>query len=241
MLIVIVVIWILAGALLPKIMWVTSRARDTKRVADLRNVAMAIQRYKMDTGEFPKLDDCWWHDKGACWFCTMFWDIKRLQGSLSNYIQKIPKDPQKNNTIKIHYTPITNEMAWKWFNNDTYWHWDHRKKWWHAQNPWEYLYQIFKYHWDNSWGAVLVAKVETPSSANYILSNPRHHSTPWGAWKRPGIDSSGCWERTQNQMEELYLCSSVKKVEKWQEEPATADNSECAYSSEDQLFYVMKI
>ncbi len=57
MLIVIVVIGILAGAILPKIMGVMSRARDTKRVSDLRNVAMAIESYKMDTGEYPRLSE----------------------------------------------------------------------------------------------------------------------------------------------------------------------------------------
>ncbi len=58
MLIVIVIIGILAAAIVPKITGVLARARDTQRVADLRNVAMAVENYKMDYGEYPKLDDC---------------------------------------------------------------------------------------------------------------------------------------------------------------------------------------
>ncbi len=237
MLIVIVIIWILAGAILPKIMEIQARARDTKRITDLKNVAMAVQSYKMDNGEYPKLDDCWWE---FCWFCTMFWDVKRLKGSLSDYIKQIPQDPQKNNTIKIHHTPLNRYKAGIWSANDTYWHWKNRKKWWHAQNPGQYLYQIFEYNWDNYWAAVLAAKVETPWMANYVLAYPQQKSNLWWAWSR--FDNfNWCREKTRDKIENLYLCTSVEKWNRAEWIDEWNWNYKCIYSSEDQLYYVMEV
>ncbi len=48
MLIVIVIIGILAGAIFPKIVGVIDRARDTAIKTDLKNIATALELYKMD-------------------------------------------------------------------------------------------------------------------------------------------------------------------------------------------------
>ncbi len=222
MLIVIVVIWILAGALLPKIMWVTSRARDTKRVADLRNVAMAVQRYKMDTWEYPIL----WDDNAPFRYVGKFSKLKEYIG---DYIKEIPKDPQKNNRIDIF--------------SDSYGHRNIMKT---QLGKWEYLYQLWTNNPYDSTKinrpdfAMLVAKVETPGVANYVIVDHDNTRCPWCA-RYYSVGSDNVLIPSNFSDIELKLCSSVKKVSIWQEQSVTETNSECKYSSEDQLYYVMKI
>ncbi|PID34864.1 MAG: hypothetical protein CR971_01050 [candidate division SR1 bacterium] len=238
MLIVIVIIGILAAAIVPKITGVLARARDTQRVADLRNVAMAVENYKMDYGEYPKLDDCGWT---SCGFCTVFGDVKRLQGSVSNYLSQIPSDPQKNSFVKIHNRPLRAEKNNSWNGSLKYW-WGEKFKGGHVQTPGQYLYQIFRYKGDNFGSAVLVAKVENPGVANYVLVSPEKLSLSGGSRENAQKNvRTNCWDSTMNKMEELHLCTSVKKVSKGNEVPASATNSECKYSDESQLYYILKV
>lgn len=79
MLIVIVIIWLLASALLPKIAGMQSKARDTVRKADIQSVATALQQYNMDNGSYPQTAQTV-KDLGS-------WD-------LAVYLTKVPKDPK---------------------------------------------------------------------------------------------------------------------------------------------------
>ncbi len=231
MLIVIVVIGILAGALLPKIMWVTSRARDTKRVTDLRNVAMAIQRYKMDTWEYPILKKMvnWrniYNNTTNPWLAGSVSDLK---DTLWDYIETLPKDPKQNSDINIITTNSDHIRILK--RNG-------------QLRKWEYFYEAGRlYNWPSYTNidfALLIAKAETPSIANYVLLYPWSVHWWWDAFyfanHKWGITYPAYFAEWTP-----YLCSSIKEVEEWQEQPATANNSECKYSSEDQLYYIMKI
>ncbi|PID34681.1 MAG: hypothetical protein CR971_01975 [candidate division SR1 bacterium] len=228
MLIVIVIIGILVGAILPKIMGVTSRARDTKRVIDLRNVAMAIQRYKMDTGEYPKLkkivngNDIYSHRDNL----GLAGSVSNLQANLGDYLKEIPKDPSKTNKVDIL---VDSHGA----QHNSY------MKNMKRLTKGEYYYQIGKKSGIEF--ALLVAKVETLSSANYLLLYPQVTNKPGSARYFAGhISGIGAQPITFRE-QSPYLCSSVYKVKKGNEQPATVDNSECKYSSEDQLYYIMKI
>ena len=53
MLIVIVIIGILAAALIPRLTGIQARARDTARIADIRNSSIAIESYHADHGSYP--------------------------------------------------------------------------------------------------------------------------------------------------------------------------------------------
>lgn len=53
MLIVIVIIGILSASLLPRVMGIQARARDTAREVDMRNMALAIELYALDHGSYP--------------------------------------------------------------------------------------------------------------------------------------------------------------------------------------------
>gem|GEM_PF-2461804 len=62
MLIVVVIIGILAAALIPRLQSVQARARDTKRKADLHQIATALAIYKEDNGGYLHL---WRASNGA--------------------------------------------------------------------------------------------------------------------------------------------------------------------------------
>ena len=53
MLIVIVIIGILAAALVPRLQDVQTRARDTKRKADLSQIYNALKLYELDNRRYP--------------------------------------------------------------------------------------------------------------------------------------------------------------------------------------------
>lgn len=53
MLIVIVIIGILAAALIPRVTGLQARARDAGREVEMRNVALALELYYIDHGEYP--------------------------------------------------------------------------------------------------------------------------------------------------------------------------------------------
>ncbi len=203
MLIVIVIIGILVGVLLPKIMWVTSRARDTKRVADLRNVAMAIQRYKMDTGEYPTFK--------RIWDGKYVGPISLLSDSLSDYMGQIPKDPQKNTIMKKLYLHWWN--VWNFFPNG------------------EYIYQLT---YNDT--VYLFAKVETPILANYVNDKNIGGFGIWLSCSRTKTISN-----EDHCLRENYFkpCLSVKK---WNSVQTTlGEYTDCTYTDEEQLYYVMKI
>ncbi len=57
MLIVVVLIWILSVAILPRLTNYMAKTRDLKRQADLKNIAAAIEMYSHTYGDFPRISD----------------------------------------------------------------------------------------------------------------------------------------------------------------------------------------
>jgi len=53
LLIVIVIIGILAVALIPRLTGLQARARDTARIADMRQMQTALELYKVENGRYP--------------------------------------------------------------------------------------------------------------------------------------------------------------------------------------------
>lgn len=96
MLIVIVIIWVLAAALIPRLTSVRWRANDVARKADLQQVATAIVSYSMDKGKYP---DC---------AINTWCDLESLSWALIEYVTILPKDPQKN----PNYTYILSKKWW---------------------------------------------------------------------------------------------------------------------------------
>ncbi|MDO4714083.1 MAG: hypothetical protein Q4B28_05615 [bacterium] len=107
----------------------------------------------------------------------------------------------------------------------------------------EYLYQKVKSSRGDS--AILVAKMERATHANYVLALPTtaNHTRPGSGGgldtvqTLQGIGTSTPMER----LDDIHLCASISKGEQasW---TLQADGSyHCSYSSDDQLYYIHKI
>lgn len=104
MLIVIVIVGILAAALIPRLVGVQERARDTARKADLNQVGSAISTYELDNGKLPTTADA--TDPKPL-------SLDLIKEALAPYLKSVPKDP-KNLTIvwcegsawQYYFTPI---------------------------------------------------------------------------------------------------------------------------------------
>lgn len=104
MLIVIVIVGILAAALIPRLVWVQERARDTARRADLQQVGGAISTYELDNGQYPSDKD------GA----ALAGSTRALTDVLSAYLKTMPNDPKNFNVTACgvedggyYFSPIT--------------------------------------------------------------------------------------------------------------------------------------
>lgn len=142
MLIVIVIIGILSVVLFPKFNGYFARTRDMKRYSDLRNIAAAVQMYRDSHGEFPKRK---FIGRSYCYNCY-FWSTSDIQG-LNSYLTEIPRDPNKNQIIKIHKWPLRCENSMGCSHDGMQ---AKNFRWWDDWKggailmPWEYLYQFFK-------------------------------------------------------------------------------------------------
>ena len=240
MLVVIVILWILLFALLPRFKWYISKSRDVKRQADLRTIATAIDMYRSDhRWEFPLRSG---HPTEARYFDYYFWSATKLDVLVPKYLKSIPTDPSKKTMIKIHNWPLMSEKDGVWASNHIYWRWENWK-WGQALKPWDYLYQIFrKNNNPDWWAAVLVAKVETPAAANFVFNKNlwdywKHNI--WWPWRVTPDLGWNFYKGSHMDIEQLYLCTSVEKGD----EIITAKewNSDCVYTSEEQLYYILKI
>lgn len=234
MLIVVVIIGILAWAILPRLSWVIARSRDTQRIADLRNIGTAVTMYAERRWVYPELD-C---DIDSP-FCTLRWSASRLWSKLSQYLSSVPKDPQ-NQMIEIHFQYQDHKIN----PNGRVPRW--RGKWGRSLVPWEYVYQLVNNGSRMKWWAILVAKMETPDLANYVLAKPTYPNRYlpgiwWGldtivtlAWGVP-IDAPF------DNMPQIYFCSEINKWSEAKREKNAEWKYICTYTSEDQLYYIYKI
>lgn len=237
LLIVVVILGILSAALYPKFSWYLARTRDLQRKMDLTYLASAIQVYKDQTWFFPSRGDpasrgnYWWSMEATKWcYNKAFFDV------LKPYLIKSPSDPQKNSKIKIHHQMV--HKIWYYAN-----YWGKDRQWWCAWKPWQYLYQMMK-RWPTwrFWAAVLVAKMETSDSANYVLYSDKA-TLLGGLWPiyvyrvENWILKWSYWP----DINDLKLCASVEKsdIAKWELQPDGTYT--CFYTDEEQLYYILKI
>lgn len=92
LLIVITIIGILAVALVPRIMGGPARARDVKRMADIKNIATALELYFNDNGYYPTSAGTYSGPEDGCIDSgTTSW----INTALSPYLEggKMPSDP----------------------------------------------------------------------------------------------------------------------------------------------------
>ncbi|MCL5407168.1 MAG: type II secretion system GspH family protein [Patescibacteria group bacterium] len=88
------IIMVLASLVMVSVSKSRARGRDGKRIADLSTIQLAMEMYKDSNGVYPSSYGPWANSmqSGA----GTYW--ANLQGTLTNYLYPIPKDPiNKNN------------------------------------------------------------------------------------------------------------------------------------------------
>ncbi|MBU4142426.1 type II secretion system protein [Patescibacteria group bacterium] len=106
LLVVIAIIGLLATIVMVSLNSARVKARDTKRAAEIKQLALAIQMYYDNNGSFPPTAGClngWCclghGSSGRCW-AGVYWGSDTVDSALSpTYVSKIPDDPL-NNTAK---------------------------------------------------------------------------------------------------------------------------------------------
>lgn len=99
LIIVVVIIWILAAALLPRLQWAQSKARDTARQAWLKELGTALVSYYNEKWFYP-WNSSWCADNLWSWFLVPW------------FLKSIPQDPQTTRKI----------LFWSWCNTPaSYW------------------------------------------------------------------------------------------------------------------------
>lgn len=93
MLIVIVIIWVLAAALIPRLTSVRWRANDVARKADIQQLATAIITYQMDqNGKLP--------DPAIAWTGFTQVDVASIENQLiAAWMDWVPQDPLADNVF----------------------------------------------------------------------------------------------------------------------------------------------
>lgn len=109
LIVVVMIIGLLATALTPKLLTIQSKARDTQRQIDIKNIAAALSLYHTDYNAFP-LSACnasstyvntieptvcqWNHPYATTWsieYSQFTGFLTKLEGK---YLSSVPKDPQ---------------------------------------------------------------------------------------------------------------------------------------------------
>ncbi len=229
MLIVVVIIWILSWALLPRLMKYMERTRDMKRQVDLRNIAVAIDAYRNEYGNFPLVERV--NRELEDWRALMG-PVSNFAPELLNYLSAIPQDPLKNAQISFK-TSTTNGVSTRFF--------------WKRN----YVYQMFKKGDVDFWAMVLIAKMETPNEANFIDHPDALKNCIGGLfylwwWRKSptGVLLSRNNIRPRYDISCLHLCTSFEKTPEGQQDKFVVKKDgtvECSYSSADQLYYILKI
>ena len=92
LLIVVTILSLLAGALVPVLEENLSDSRDTRRMADLKNLSWAIQAYHAVNGSFPDTGGAWQGDPPA--YGGLGYDAAGyVPGLVPQFIQTLPRDP----------------------------------------------------------------------------------------------------------------------------------------------------
>ncbi len=87
LLVVIAIIGILATVVIANLNSARSRARDAKRISDIKQVQMAMNMYYMDHGRYPAQKS---PGSGDLYYDMSFYETDLVP----NYISEIPKDPK---------------------------------------------------------------------------------------------------------------------------------------------------
>lgn len=89
LLVVISIVGLLSSVVFSGLQSARVKARDTKRMSDLRQIRMALELYYDSNGTYPAVTG-WVYSTDTSW--------NTLQTALQNYLPVLPKDPINNNS-----------------------------------------------------------------------------------------------------------------------------------------------
>ena len=118
MLIVIVIIGILSAALIPRIVWIQARARDSARQAHMRDISTALEMYNFDNWYVLRTNQYWESNAWSWDYSSQWWFLTFLRWS---YMKSVPVDPINN--MVWDETP-NNSYAYKYYcynQTNIYW------------------------------------------------------------------------------------------------------------------------
>ena len=237
MLIVVVIIWILAAALIPRLVWAQSQARDVARKKNIVEISNALEFMYNDKWEYPNPNNA------ACKHSLCWNDLdpsNSVYTYISWYISNVPSDPQK------------------WHKN--YGHFAH--PWQPSHCLWEYSYTVvsIKDYVDTIWWSSTVAAAdpvwaiarknanlrsfalvsslekfgknmnyvepltpsnvwaERPYSINPVISKNYYMQKlcwNWVVYKQDASTSGWCWMMWYNDASNLVPCCETNDVSRW--------------------------
>lgn len=200
------------------------RTRDIKRQTDLRNIAVGIEMYRDQHGEFPfpTRNNLPLTDHNFPY--NVYARAPKLSPALESYISSIPQDPKKNNFVDIVVGSDANVYVEK------------------ILKPGDYYYQLGQKNGVKYGVAALIAKPETADGANYVLLDRNFQSN----FSKDGVGLEIFWSneslKTVKTIADMNFCETIEKVKtKAEEQAATKTNKHCKYSSPEQLYYILRI
>ena len=103
LIVVIAIIGILASVIYPSFSNYQKKGRDGKRLADIKNIASALDQYYLDNGSYPTSTQ----DTLAPF---QYGSIKDLNVLVPKYLSKLPNDPLTKNT-NLYWTGTQNYLT----------------------------------------------------------------------------------------------------------------------------------
>ena len=105
LLVVIAIIGLLASVVLISLNSARTKARDTKRKADVAQLQKALELYYDANGQYPQMG--WNFSYDGTW--------ATLQTALAPFISKLPQDPKQNSTA-----PYSGGLSYGYYSNGSY-------------------------------------------------------------------------------------------------------------------------
>jgi len=140
LLVVVVIIWVLAGALMGKYQSFLQSGRDAWRQASLKEMATQLEKYRMDYGDyFPHYSGCVVNDKNNTLYKALV-----LSGG---YMSKLPVDPVSSRPV---YISTGNSVSPK------------------DACKWHFFYASLKVSSTEDFWYFIAANTETPKGMNFL-------------------------------------------------------------------------
>jgi general secretion pathway protein G len=107
LLVVISIIGLLSSIVLSTLSDVKAKARDARRISDIKQIQNALELYRNDTGSYPTFQDHSYAMANSISSLTKGgWDTTLKNALVSKYISELPTDPKPTNGIHSRFSGV---------------------------------------------------------------------------------------------------------------------------------------